>query len=91
MCLTVTINPMLKPQDIQKLTEVLATKEDIKALDERVSHLEETQDRILSILDNLTKRVEDMHAEYVAVRMTMERHERWIKEIADKAGVTLTA
>jgi hypothetical protein len=42
---------MLDAQDIQKLTEVLATKEDFRRVEDRVAQLDATQREILTILD----------------------------------------
>lgn len=63
---------MLDVNDIQKLTKVLATKEDVSILIERMDEHEKSFGKMLDILDGLVKRVEDMHAEYVAVKMSLE-------------------
>jgi hypothetical protein len=61
---------MLEPQDIQKLVEVLATKEDIRELKERVSALEETQKQVITILDKMSLRLEMLHQEYSCTQRT---------------------
>ena len=81
---------MLEPQDIQKLMEVLATKEDIRELKDRVSALEESQKQIITILDKMSARLEMLHQEYLVLKERDSRYERWFHEIAQKVGITLT-
>lgn len=40
-------------------------------------------------LYGLTKAVSNMTSEYSATAMQIERHERWLKQLADKVGVEL--
>ena len=82
---------MLTSKDIDKLLSVLATKQDIQKLDERLTRVEDTLGRVLTALDRLAKAFEDLHAEYAAVKVQLSRHEKWIRQIAKQAGVKLEA
>jgi energy-converting hydrogenase A subunit M len=49
---------MLDAQDVQKLVEVLASKTDIASLDDRMSVVEQKQDKVIEILDKMVYRME---------------------------------
>jgi len=80
---------MLTDQDIQKLTSVLVTKKDFEQIQNEMSSLRETIESLVTSIDGLTKVIEDLQVEYAAIKIQMGRHERWIKQIAEKTGVTL--
>jgi len=40
-------------------------------------------------VDKLAKSVEDLHQEYIAITAKVDRHEKWIKQLADKLGIKL--
>jgi tetrahydromethanopterin S-methyltransferase subunit G len=52
---------MLTDEDIKKIIEVVATKDDI----------------------------EDLHQEFTAIAAKVDRHEKWIQQIAQKLGIKL--
>ncbi|OHA15246.1 MAG: hypothetical protein A3H57_02485 [Candidatus Taylorbacteria bacterium RIFCSPLOWO2_02_FULL_43_11] len=80
---------MLTDKDIDKLTSVLATKNDLKELVEDVSSLKEVVQGLTTAVDGLAKVIDDLRIEYSAIKMQLSRHEEWIKEIAKKTGVKL--
>ena len=91
---------MLTNQDIKKLGEVFATKNDIKAelipLHQKVDALQNDVDGLresiqaLSVsIDKLVKSVEDLKQEYSLVVYQLDKHEKWIRQIAEKSGVVL--
>lgn len=93
---------MLTTEDIQKLIaaqkEVFTTKEDliplksdIREIKEDVSGLRESLQGMIVATDNLTKVITDLHMEYTAITYQLKRHEDWIRQIAAKAGVSLTS
>jgi hypothetical protein len=93
---------MLTDQDIQKLSSVFANKQDLAALatkqdlslfsaeiKEEIGSLRETVQGLSVAVDGLAKSVNDLRIEYAAVLSKIDRHERWIKLIAEKIGVHL--
>ena len=80
---------MLESQDIQKLMEVLATKEDIRDLKEDVVELKGITNKLVTAADGLVGRVEMLNQEYLVLKECDTRYERWFKQIAEKVGVTL--
>ncbi|MFH1894431.1 MAG: hypothetical protein ABH813_00795 [Patescibacteria group bacterium] len=93
---------MLTGEDIQKLKEVLATKEDMGKLvtleefdrsesevKQDISDLRESIQALTVSVDKLVKSVGDLKTEYAAVKIQMSRHEKWILQLADKLGIKL--
>ena len=81
---------MLEPQDIQKLLEVLATKEDIRDVKENLGSVEDILSNLVTATDRLVGRTEMLNQEYLVLKDRDSRYERWFLQIAEKVGVTLT-
>ncbi len=80
---------MLTDKDIDRLLAVVATKQDVARLEERTERIEDILSQVLTALDRLAKSIDDLTLEYAAVKTQLSRHEKWIRQIAKKAGVTL--
>ncbi len=80
---------MLTTTDIQKLTSVLATKKDLQDLQKEVHDLRETIQGLSVATDKLAGAIDNLRIEYAAIKTELDRHERWIKQIAKKAGISL--
>jgi len=80
---------MLDETDIKKLTDVLATKQDISQLQDRLSIVELKVDRMIDVLDKISLRLEMLNQEYLVLKERDSRYERWLHEIAEKVGITL--
>ncbi len=80
---------MLTDKDINRIIAVVATKQDVRELGERIDKLEDIQKRILSALDRLATAIEKQNLEYAGISMQLSRHERWIQQIAKQAKVKL--
>ncbi|OHA15356.1 MAG: hypothetical protein A3G52_00095 [Candidatus Taylorbacteria bacterium RIFCSPLOWO2_12_FULL_43_20] len=83
---------MLTDKDIKKLSSVFATKAEVVTKSEFAefkSEFAEFKSELFTILDGIAKSIEDLKIEYVAIKVQLDRHDRWIKEIADKTGVKL--
>jgi len=80
---------MLTNKDIKKLVEVFATKEDIRDLKQDIAGLREAVQALTISVDKLVKAVEDLRLEYTAIIAQINRHEKWIKQIAEKLGIKL--
>ncbi len=80
---------MLTDQDITKLTAVLATKQDVQDLKEELVGLKETVQALSIAVDKLIKAIDDLRQEYIAITSQVNRHEKWLQQIADKVGIKL--
>lgn len=93
---------MLTNEDIEKLKETLATKEDLAKIvtleefdqfrveiKQDLDALRESIQSLAVSVDKLAKAVDDMHQEYVVITGKVDRHERWFHQIAEKLGIKL--
>ena len=84
---------MLEESDIKRLSEVFVTKAEFNArMDEFVTKIDfnERMDLLMTAFDKMAISIDDLRYEYIAIKMQLDRHEKWIKEIASKTGVTLS-
>jgi len=79
---------MLENEDIQKLVNVFATKEDLK---EAVRDLSTKEDfnNLLNAVDGYAKKADTYFQEMVMLSHKVDRHEKWIQQLADKIGLKL--
>jgi chromosome segregation ATPase len=84
---------MITDQDINnlivKLSAVLATKQDIKELDQRITKLENSVNSLTTAVDNLTSSVNKLTGEYQIINHRIDKHEKWIQMMAKKLGIDL--
>ena len=80
---------MLESQDIQKLMEVLATKEDVRSIKENLGSVEDILGNLVTATDRLVNRTEMLNQEYLVLKDRDSRYERWFMQIAEKVGITL--
>ena len=80
---------MLTSEDIIKLMEVLATKDDVREIRQDVSVLRESIQELTVSVDRLAKSVDTLTTEYASIAMQMSRHEKWIQQLADRLGLKL--
>ena len=80
---------MLTSQDIAKLTSVLVTKQEFQVLGAKVDSIREPLDNLITAIDGLTKAIDNLRIEYAAITSQLNRHERWIQQIAQKAKIKL--
>ena len=80
---------MLNDQDINKLTSVLATKKDVEEIKSDLGDLKELVQGLIVSSDSIAKSISDLTLEYAAISTQLSRHDRWIKEIAEKIGLKL--
>ena len=79
---------MLTNDDIRKLIEVFATKEDLKEAVKDLSTKKDVND-LLNAVDTYAKKADTYFQEMVALAHKVDRHEKWIQQIAEKLGVKL--
>ena len=97
---------MLEDEDIKKLKEELATKEDLEnlttrilssvatkedfaELNQEIAHLREVVQSLTVSVDKLAKVVDDTRVEYAAISSKIDRHEKWIHQLAERLGMKL--
>ena len=71
-----------------RLFSVFATKEDLK---EAINNLSTKEDfnKLLSAVDAYAKRADTYFQEMVALSHKVDRHEKWIQQLAEKLGMKL--
>ncbi|MDD5720841.1 MAG: hypothetical protein PHT16_00105 [Candidatus Pacebacteria bacterium] len=82
---------MLNDQDINKLTSVLASKKDVEEIRSDLGDLKELVQGIIISNDSIAKSIGDLTLEYAAIKHQINRHEEWIKQIAEKVGLKLAS
>lgn len=79
---------MLDEKDIQKLTDVFATKKDLR---DAVSNLSTKDDfnKMMTALDKYAGKADTYFQEMVALSHKVDIHEKWIHQLAEKLGLKL--
>ncbi len=80
---------MLEEQDIQKLIDVFATREEI-ATKKDLEELNQKFDVLQTSVDNYAKKADTYFQELAALRSKVNRLEEWITKIAKKVDIELT-
>lgn len=80
-------------KDLDKMAEnsleIFATKQDVKEIKEDLAILKELVQGLIVSSDSIAKSIEKLVAEYAAISTQLSRHDRWIKQIAEKVGLNL--
>ena len=79
---------MLTDDDIQKLISVFATRDEISSMLENKADKEDIRN-LVSAVDSYAKRAETIFQELVMLSHRVNRHEKWLRQIAEKVGVNL--
>lgn len=78
-------------KDFSELVEYLDEK--FAEIDTKIEKLDNKVDskfdRLLDSIDKLTKAIETYHQEQVALSAKVDRHEKWIQQIAEKIEIEL--
>jgi len=79
---------MLTDEDVKKLIEVFVTKDDLK---EAVKNLSTKDDlnKLLTAVDAYAKKADTYFQEMVMLAHKVDRHEKWLHQIAEKLGIKL--
>jgi uncharacterized coiled-coil protein SlyX len=73
--------------DLEYLLKYMEKRFD--SMEERFAHLEGRFDELQGAVDAYAKRADAYFQEMVALSHKVERHERWLHQIAEKLGVKL--
>ena|ERR1017187_340653 len=68
---------------------LMATAEEQKEISQTVADIKASIDRNTTTLDGIAKGVNDLRAEKAATQGQFDRHEKWIKTIAQHIGLKL--
>ena len=83
-----TAETLVLHEDVKELkTGTLILRQDVKEIKEEVSGLREAVQVMSISIDKLVKGVEDLKQEYSLVISQMDKHEKWIRQIAEKVGI----
>lgn len=79
---------MLTSEDIQKIIKVFATREETK---EMIGNLVTKGEfsNLQTAIDAYAKRADAYFQEMVMLAHKVDRHEKWIQQIAEKLGIKL--
>ncbi len=72
----------------QSLFDIFVTKEDLKEATERLATKEDVNNLLASI-DAYAKKADTYFQEMVMLAHKVDRHEKWIRQIAEKLGIKL--
>jgi len=80
-------------QDFANLSLNLLSKEEFeivtKEIKDDINDLREQVQALVVAVDKLVGAVSDLKQEYAMASLQMSRHEKWIKQIAEKLGMKL--
>ncbi len=79
---------MLTNEDVKKLIEVFATREEV-ATKQDFEDLRKDFSDLQTAVDRYAHRADAYFQEMVALAHKVDRHEKWLQQIADKIGVKL--
>ena len=71
--------------------DLMASKKDIEDIKSDLGDLKELVQGIIVSNDSIAKSIGDLTLEYVAIKHQINRHEEWIKQIAEKVGLKLVS
>ncbi len=81
---------MLTDEDIQRIItanrEVFATKKDFEDF---IEEMRKSFSDLQTSVDTYAKKADDYFKEMVALSHKVDRHEKWIQQIAEKLGIKL--
>lgn len=74
-----------------RMLVLLASKKDVEEIRGDLGDLKELVQGIIISNDSIAKSIGDLTLEYAAIKHQINRHEEWIKQIAEKVGLKLAA
>lgn len=79
---------MLTDEDVKKLIEVFATREEV-ATKRDLEEVRKDFSNLQSSVDAYAKKADNYFQEMVVLSHKVDRHEKWIQQLAGKLGVEL--
>ncbi|MCX6764183.1 MAG: hypothetical protein NTU58_00520 [Candidatus Nealsonbacteria bacterium] len=81
-------NIMLTDEDIKKLIEVFATREEV-ATKPDLEELRKDFSDLQTSVDAYAKKADTYFQEMLVLAHKVDRHEKWLHQIAEKVGIKL--
>jgi len=75
--------------EINRGFNLMASKTDIEEIKSDLGDLKELVQGLIISNDSIAKSIGDLTLEYAAIKHQINRHEEWIKQIAEKVGIKL--
>ncbi len=72
-----------------RMSKLFATKKDVEEVKGELKDMKELLQSLLVAADSIAKSIGDLKLEYAAIATQLSRHDRWIKQIAEKVGLNL--
>jgi protein subunit release factor A len=72
-----------------RMLSLLASKQELNEVKNNTEELKELVQGLIISNDSIAKSISDLRLEYAAISTQLTRHERWIKQIAEKVGLNL--
>ena len=79
---------MLEDKDIQKMIEIFATKEDLESFVTK-DEFREAISGLHAAIDAYAKKVDTYAQEMIMLAHKVDRHEKWLHQIAEKLSIKL--
>ena len=79
---------MLTDEDIKKLIEVFATREEV-ATKKDLENIRGDFSNLQTSVDAYAVKADNYFQEMVVLTHKVDRHEKWIQQLADKIGIKL--
>lgn len=79
---------MLTNEDVKKLIEVFATRDEV-ATKKDLEDIRQDFVRLETAVDAYAKKADTYFQEMLMLAKKVDRHEKWIQQIAEKLGVKL--
>jgi len=79
---------MLDNEDIQKLISVFATRDEV-AMKKDLENIREDFRNLQTSVDSYAQKADGYFQEMVVLTHKVDRHEKWLLQVADKLGIKL--
>ena len=74
-----------------RMLSLLASKQELNEVKNNTEELKELVQGLIISNDSIAKSISDLTLEYAAIKHQINRHEEWIKQIAEKVGLKLSS
>jgi len=75
-------------EKLDRVIDALLTKDNVRGIvREETNDIRESIKDLVDGIDKLVTAFQELRLEYVSIKMQLERHERWFKQVAEKTGL----